>query len=454
MTHQSVLIVDDEDAILRLMRRFFERLRWIPYLTQSPQEAVALFETVRPPLVILDLHMPILSGIDLLEILRDRDPDPSIIMLTGRADVETAVTAMRLGAHNYLTKPLALDHLEVVAQAALEHATLRRRNRLLLSQQGGRSPTAEALQRSSAMRSLEAQINHLAESDATVLVLGETGTGKSWLARQIHRRSGRASASFIEVDCAGLSEENLEQRLFGVERMTSRGKRVEPTGVLELADGGTVVLDQIEMLDFHLQPRLLSVLETQRFRRVGGTTEIPVSIRIIATTARDLEEEVREGRFREDLYYRLAVVPLRLPPLREQSREETLAVAQQLVQSLGQKREDLPPLQITPEAEDLLTRYRWPGNVREMRNVLERILILRPGAREIRAADLPPEIRGESHAAAPTEYTDPTLPLEEVERRHILAALQHFQGNKSRVAQHLRIGRRTLYEKLTKYGLS
>ncbi len=451
--HRTVLLVDDDDAILRLLQRFFERLGWLPHATKSPQEAIAIYETARPSLVILDLHMPVLGGIDLLEILRDRDPDASIVMLTGQADVETAVTAMRLGAQNYLTKPVSLDHLEVVATTALETTALRRTNRVLSSQQAGRSPTAEALRHSTAMRALDEQIKRLAEADVTVLLQGETGTGKSWLAKTIHGRSARADAPFIEVDCAGLSEQNLEQRLFGEEHLTSRGKRVEPRGLFELADGGTLLLDQIEMLHPNLQPKLLSVLATRRFRRVRGETEIEMDVRIIAAAGVDLEEEVRRERFREDLYYRLAVFPLRIPSLREQSRAEIIEVAQHLVQSLRQPRDDLPPVRIAPEAQDLLARYAWPGNVREMRNALERIFILHPNLREIRPEDLPPEIRGRSASSPPPVHADPTLPLEEVERRHIWAALQHYAGNKSQVAQSLRIGRRTLYEKMAKYGL-
>lgn len=450
---RSVLLVDDDESTLRLLKRFFEQLGWIPHATKSPQEAIALYENARPSLVILDLHMPILSGIELLEILRDRDPDPSIIMLTGQADVDTAVTAMRLGAQNYLTKPLSLSHLEVVATAALEATALRRKNRAMSTQQHGRSPTAEALRHSSAMRALDEQVKRLAESDVTVLLQGETGTGKSWLAKTIHRRSARADAPFIEVDCAGLSEQNLEQRLFGKEQMTSRGKRVEQRGLFELADGGTVLLDQIGMLHPELQPKLLSVLASKRFRRVGGETEIEVDVRIIAAGGIDLEEEVQRGRFREDLYYRIAVFPLRMPSLRQQARAEIIDVAQQLVQSLRQPRDDLPPVRITPEAEDLLARYAWPGNVREMRNAFERILILQPNAREIRAEDLPPEIHGAAEAMHTQANADPTLPLDEVERRHVRAALEHYNGNKSQVAQSLRIARRTLYDKMAKYGL-
>jgi two-component system response regulator AtoC len=451
--HRSVLLVDDDSASLRLLQRFFERLGWLCHATKSPQEAIAIYETARPSLVILDLHMPVLGGIDLLEILRDRDPDPSIVMLTGQADVETAVTAMRLGAQNYLTKPVSLNHLEVVAVTALETTELRRKNRVLSTHQPGRSPTAEALRHSTAMRALDEQINRLAEADVAVLLQGETGTGKSWLARTIHSRSARADAPFIEVDCAGLSEQNLEQRLFGEERITSRGRRVEPRGLFELADGGTLLLDQVEMLHPELQPKLLSVLATRRFRRVRGDTEIAVDVRIVAAAGIGLEESVRQGRFREDLYYRLAVVPLKIPSLREQTRAEVIEVARYLVQSLRQARDDLPPVRIAQEAEDLLASYAWPGNVREMRNALERILILHPNAREIRPEDLPQEIRGRSESAPPPVTTDPTLPLGEVERRHIWAALQYHKGNKSQTAESLRIGRRTLYEKLTKYGL-
>jgi two-component system nitrogen regulation response regulator NtrX len=451
--HRSVLFVDDDDATLHLLTRFFRGLGWEAHATKSPQQAITIFETVRPSLVILDLHLPFLSGLELLEIMRHRDPDSSVVMLTGQADVESAVTAMRLGAQNYLIKPVSLDHLEVVATTAIETTNLRRRNRVFSSQQGGRSPTGAALHHSAVMQSLEEQIMRVAETDVAVLLQGETGTGKSWLAKTIHRRSARASAPLIEVDCAGLSEQNMEQRLFGEERMTSRGKRVEPRGLFELADGGVLLLDHVEVLHPDLQPKLLSVLATQRFRRVGGDTEVTVDVRIIAAAGMNLEEEVSGGRFREDLYYRLAVFPLRIPSLREQARADILQIAEQLVQSLGPAASQSAPVRILPDTADLLARYQWPGNVREMRNALERILILYPNATEIRPEDLPPEIRADTIAASSSPYADPTLPLEEVERRHIGNALKHYGGNKSQVAQSLRIGRRTLYDKMAKYDL-
>lgn len=451
--NRSVLLVDDDETSLRLLHRFFERLGWVTESTKSPQKAIAYYETARPSLVVLDLHMPVLGGIELLELLRNRDPDPSIVMLTGAGDVETAVAAMRLGAHNYLSKPISFDHLEVIATTALETTALRRRNRLHTTADVGRSPMARALRHSSVMQALDEQIARVAEADADVLLQGETGTGKSWLAKTIHRRSGRADAPFIEVDCAGLSEQNLEQRLFGEERMTSRGKRVEPQGLFELADGGVLLLDQIETLDPELQPKLLNVLATRRFRRIRGDTEVQVDVRIIATSATDLEAAVRRGDFREDLYHRLAVFPLRVPPLREQAHAEIVEMAEQLIRSLRQQREDAPPVRILPEAEDLIARYPWPGNVREMRNVLERFFILNPNAQEIGPDDLPPELRGKTEAPVRPPHGDPTLPLEEVEREHIRAALAHFGGNKSQVAESLRIGRRTLYDKLARYGL-
>lgn len=451
--HRSVLLIDDDDASLRLLQRFFERLGWRVSLTQSPQQAIALYDGARPALVILDLHMPVLSGLELLELLRERDPDPAIVMLTGQADVETAVAAMRAGAETYLTKPVSLNHLEAIAAKALETAALRRSNRVLATQHAAAgSPMAVALRQSGLMRELEEQIERVARTDVTVLLVGETGTGKSWLARAIHERSSRSDAPFVEVNCAGLSHENLEQKLFGVERVTSRGRRVEPRGLFELADGGTLLLDQVGMLNRELQPKLLQVLETRSFLRVGGTEAVDVDVRVIAATSGDLAEEVRAGTFREDLYYRLAVVPLRLRPLRERTREEVLGIARGLLGPLRKHLGGGPPVRIAGSAEDLLARYSWPGNVREMRNLLERVLILNPDIAEIGIEELTAEVRG-GERAEPKQVSDPTLPLEEVERGHILAALQHFGGNRSAAAKSLRISRRTLYDKIEKYGL-
>lgn len=449
---RTVLLVDDDESTLLLLRRFFELKGWRVHQTKSAQEAISLFENERPFLVVLDLRLPYLSGIELLEILRERDPDPAIVMLTGHADVETAVSAMRLGAENYLSKPVSLDHLEAIAEKAVEKVVLRRSNRVLTAQQEHGSPVTEALRHTPALQGLEESIGRVAESDVTVLLIGETGTGKTRVAKLIHGRSARAKAPFIEVSCAALSRENLEQRLFGEEKVTSRGKRVEPRGLFEVADGGTLLLDQIGLLDKDLQPRLLQVLETQRLRRVGGTEEVAVDVRIIAAANADLEAEVRLGRFREELYYRLAVVPLRLPPLREWSRADIVATATELLRGLQDRRDGADPIQIGADAADLLGRYLWPGNLRQMRNTLERILILNPRMTVVLPEHLPPEIAG-VRQGDPGGSFDPTLPMEEVERSHIAAALKHFGGNRSQTAQSLRISRRALYDKLEKFGL-
>jgi two-component system, NtrC family, response regulator AtoC len=448
---RSVLLVDDDDATLRLLRRFFERQGWVAHASKSPQKAIATFEIERPSLVILDLHMPVLDGIELLEILRERDPDTSVLMLTGHGDVESAVKAMRLGAQNYLTKPVSLDHLQVVAEAALERTTLRRRNRVLTNQQEGRNSGGGPITAGLLSEEMDATLRRVAESDATVLVEGETGTGKNSVARAIHARSARAGAPFIEADCARFSEENLELRLFGGEQVTSRGVRVHPLGLLELAEGGTLVLDGIEMLHPELQPKLLNVLATRRFRRVGGHTEVAVDVRLIAISGTSLEGAVAEGKFREDLFYRLSVFPLRLPSVREHSRARVSDLLFFLLHGL--RRGDGEDIGISPEAEALLVRYPWPGNVREMRNALERILILHPGVREIQPEHLPPEVRGGAAEEQTPALADPTLPLDEVERRHLRAALAHFGGNKSQTARSLGIGRRTLYEKMDRYRL-
>lgn len=449
--HRSVLLVDDDESTLLLLRRFFERKGWEVHQTKSGQEAIALFQHSRPSLVILDLNLPYISGIDLLEILRERDPDPAIVMLTGHAEVETAVAAMRLGAENYLSKPVSLDHMEAVAEKAVEKVVLRRSNRALAAQQEQASPVAEALRQSPVMKELDEAIGRVAEADVPVLLTGETGTGKTRVAKSIHGRSARSAAPFVEVNCAGLSGENLEQRLFGEEKLTTRGRRIEPRGLFEIADGGTLLLDRIEMLDVALQPRLLHVLETQRLRRVGGTEEVAVDVRIIAAANVDLQERVRAGSFREELYYRLAVVPLEVPPLRSRPHADIVATAADLLGGLHGRRDAPDPPRLGPQAADLLARYDWPGNLREMRNVLERILILNPQIGEILPEHLPPEIRGAR--PAPGAQYDPTRPLQEVERAHIVAALDHFKGNRSRAAQSLRISRRSLYDKLEKYGM-
>lgn len=443
----SVLIVDDERDITSFLGAFFERKGHQVMKAYTGEEAVTLIKQRRPDLVLLDLRLPDISGFDVLE--RVREENPVVIMITGHGDVSLAVRAMQAGAESFLTKPVELAHLGAAAERAFEKAHLRRMN-LYLSERRGALPARALLGSSPPMRELAAQIDLLARSDrTTVLLVGEVGTGKGRVADAMHRQSPRAAQRFIEVNCAALTAASLDSELFGVEQGTSPDGDVYRPGLLEVASGGTLFLDEIGDLDAHLQPKLLRVLEGKSFRRQGGTREVQVDVRLIAATSRDLVAEVTAGRFREDLYYRLSVMPISLPPLRARAREDLLEQIAHLIEELHV---NLPegPTELEDDALERLLKYSWPGNIREMRNVLERAMIVGRGAPAIAAAHLAAEVRDAS--GLNVEHHVPRT-LAEVERQHIDRTLRAHEGNRTRAAKELGISRATLIKKIKEYGI-
>ena len=446
---RSILLVDDDAQVLSVLSKYFERADWQVLRANDATTCADIYERERPDVVVLDLDLPGLSGLRLLEVLRARDPDATIIMLTGHGDIATAVEAMQLGAENFLTKPVDLAHIGAAAQRAFEKAELVRRNRFWSEQQNvGSDPGG--LGQSPAMRDIARQIELIAASDTTVLLLGETGSGKGWAAHLIHSLSKRAAAPLGEVNCAGLSATFLDSELFGHEKGAFTDAKEQKRGLFEVADTGTIFLDEIGDLAIDLQPKLLKALESQRFRRLGGTREIAVDVRLIAATNHDLAAQAQTGKFREDLYYRLSVLPIKLPPLRERGPEDIADLAIRLLLDLRRKL-GRGPLRFTPEAMSAVTQYRWPGNIRELRNVLERALIMAPDATELLPAHLPREMSAGNNALGGTLEMDMTL--DDLERRHITRVLGHHDDNRSRAARALGISRATLYEKLRKYGI-
>jgi DNA-binding NtrC family response regulator len=447
--NRTILLVDEDPEVLGVLGRYFERRGWLVQRAPEADGAMAVYEQDRADLVLLDIGLPRLSGLRFLEALRARDPDATVIMLTGPADVATAVDAIRLGAENFLTKPVELAHLEVAAERAYEKAELRRRNRFLAGHRedvGG----GAALGRSPLMREIARRVELLANTDSTVLLIGETGTGRGYVAQLLHAMSARSANPFVELNCAGLSASCLDSEIFGHEKGASADAEEQKRGLFEMAHTGTFFLEEIGDLAAELHPKLLKLLESRKFNRLGGAREIEVDVRLVAASNPDLEENVREGRFREDLFHRLNVLPLRLPPLRERGRDEIADLAVRLLLHL-RRRMGRGPGSMTPEALAALTQYSWPGNVRELRNVLERVLLLAPHAEEVEAGHLPPEIVGSSGGLASGNEAE--LPLAEIERRHIARALAHYAGNRSRAARALGISRATLYEKLARYQL-
>ncbi len=426
------------------------RKEWQVHQAMTAEEGVALYDLEQPDLVLLDVNLPGLSGMHVLELLVVRGA--TVIMLTGQAEVGTAVEAMQLGAENYLTKPVSLAQLEATAERAIEKVELRRTNRLLADRLAARNG-GDVLGTSPKMQELTRQLERLAASAQTsVLLLGESGTGKSMVADMLHSLSPRARGPFVEINCASLSANFLASELFGHERGAFTDAREMKRGLFEVAHGGTLFMDEIGDLAPELQPQLLRVLETKSFRRMGATREIQVDVRLIAATNKDLLAEVQAGRFREDLYYRLSVFPLPIPPLRERSREDVLLLIQRLLQKL-QVRHPRSPGELSPRTLELLASYSWPGNVRELHNVLERALVMAEGSDRILPEHLTPTLRtSNSHVRASRPETG-ILPLEEIERQHIERALVVTGGNRSAAAERLGISRATLHNKIKSYGL-
>ena len=443
----TLLLVDDDASVLRAIGDYFERIGYEVWRNGTGEQAMETFHRVRPDVVLLDLHLPDSSGLVVLERLRGEGA--AVILLTGQGDIETAVKAMQLGAENFLTKPVDMTHLAAAIARVAEKVRLSRQNARLRALDH-EAEGSGSLGVSPAMRELARQIELLAASErSTVLLQGESGTGKGWVARVIHNLSPRSGGPFVEVNCAGLSATFLDSELFGHEKGAYTDAKERKIGLFELADHGTIFLDEIGELTPDLQPKLLKVLETKTFRRLGGTRELSVDVRLIAATNRDLVKEVEGGRFREDLYYRLNVMPLVLPPVRERSREDRLDLIRRMISDL---KTQLPgcPSECSTDVLDRLLSAAWPGNVREMRNVLERSMILGRGQAVIGIEQLPPDLR----QRATTDRRYLAQSLSEVERQHIERTLRHHGGNRTRAAIELGISRATLINKIKAYSLN
>jgi DNA-binding NtrC family response regulator len=446
--NRTVLLVDDEAEVLAVLEGLGDGLGWQVQHATGHVAALALYEQDRPDVVLLAIGLPGTSGLQFLQQLRSRDADAAVVMLAQQADVGTAVEAMRLGAENFLTKPIDPVHAEATVERACEKAALRRRTRFLARLQTG-DPGTDSLGQSALMRELARQVALLASSSTTALLTGEAGTGKGYIALLLHTLSPRARGPFVNIHCAGGSPPFLESEIFGHERGTSNGAREQKRGLVEVADSGTFFVDEVGDLSLELQSRLLELLDGRRFRRIGGTRDIEVDVRLVVATRHDLAASVSEGRFREDLYQRLSGRSLRIPPLRERGRDDIADLAMRLLAELS-RRFGHGPVRLHPDALARITEHAWPGNIREMHNVIERALLLSGGAGEIGPALLPPEIASSGNASV-TSGAD--LSLEDVERRHIAVVIEHHGGNRSRAARTLGISRATLYDKLARYGL-
>jgi DNA-binding NtrC family response regulator len=458
----TAVVADDEILNRELLAEILPRFGIAVRTAKDGVHALKALEAEPAGLLISDIRMPGMGGLKLLLKAREKWPDMPVVMMTAFASVESAVESMRQGAYDYLMKPFGVEQVEALLIRLNERHALVREVRSLRQEVRDRHQARAMLGSSPAMNAALDTVAKAAKANATVLVHGESGTGKELVARALHEQSARAAGPFIRVNCAALTATLLTSELFGHEKGAFTGASDQHVGRFELADGGTLLLDEISEISSDLQAKLLRVLEEREFERVGGSRPIHVDVRIVATTNRDLMAEVRAGRFREDLFYRLNVIPIHLPPLRERKGDIPLIIRHYLElfgRELGTK------ATLDDEALRLLVEYRWPGNVRELVNIVERLLVLNGGATldaaavarclpELGAASAPAAQPGAAApaAGAVARFGD-ALTLDELERRHIIATLERVGGNKQEAADRLGIARRTLWDRLERYRL-
>ena len=443
----SLLIVDDDKSTEPIWREL--RHSYAISTASNGEEAIGMFTAVMPDAVVLELHLPDTTGINVLQRCKEIEADIGIVILTAHGNVESAVEAMKLGADNFLTKPVDAQALDAILKKVIQQAKLKRTYRRLRNryEQTEGIPEGEQLV-------LDPRITRDVEiaarnADTTVLLTGSTGSGKSAIAGLIHRKSPRKEGPFVDINCAGLSDTLLESELFGHERGSFTDAKTTKRGLMEVADSGTLFLDEIGELPLPLQAKFLKAIETKTFRRVGGTREIEVNIRIIAATNVSLSDYVRDGKFREDLYYRINVLPISMPRL-SQRRNDIPKLVMLYLQNHAHQLNKTANI-ISDEAMSALTNYSWPGNIRELRNVVDRAAII-CGPTGITLRDLPGEIQDAAHHRAETTEGE-LLTLKELERRAIIDTLKHTGNNKAAASRILDIDVKTLRRKITEYKI-
>lgn len=445
-----VLVVDDEknsrDGLARALRRDYT-----VRVAESGAAALKILSEEPVDVMLSDLRMPVMDGMTLMQRALAGSPELTCILLTAYGNVETAVEAMRHGAADFLTKPVNLGELELVLQRVLRSRKAEAENRLLREQLDSKFGMENIIGNSLAMQEVFDTVRQVAASRATVLIQGESGTGKELVAKAIHQLSTRKHGAFVPVHCAALSSTLLESELFGHEKGSFTGAAERRKGRFEMADGGSLFLDEIGEVDPTVQVKILRALEERCFERVGGQDTIEVDTRLITATNRDLKKMVAEGTFREDLYYRLYVVVIQLPPLRERAGDISLLLNYFL--NVFNRENDRTIEGFSPDALDLLRAYGWPGNVRELRNVVEQMVVLSRGQR-IGVRELPAHIRGAGAAAASDGVSVQGGTLEAMEKQAILQALKVAGGNRTRAAEQLGVSRRTLHRKIAEYGFT
>jgi two-component system, NtrC family, nitrogen regulation response regulator NtrX len=445
----KILIVDDEGGIRQTLKGILEEEGYQAATAESGEAGLDLLHAKPFDLVLLDVWLPGIDGLETLERIKRVENAPEVIMVSGHGTIETAVRATKLGAYDFLEKPLSLEKTLIAVKNAVEAKRLRGENRDLKRQL---HPNHEIVGESVPMKALRQQIGLMAPTNGRVLIFGESGTGKELAARAIHSQSLRKDSMFVEVNCAAIPEDLIESELFGHLKGSFAGASADKEGKFQKADGGTLFLDEVGDMSLKTQSKVLRALDEQRFTPVGGDESISVNVRVIASTNKDLEEEISIGNFREDLFYRLNVIPFSVPPLRDRSEDIPLLARHFLKEfSAAYSRK---AREITDESVEVLMRYSWPGNVRELRNVIERVVIMNPTVSRVERKHLPPLVHRDGNRRAPGEHSTLHQARAAYERDYILKKLDENHGNISRTAEMLGLERSHLYRKMKALGIA
>lgn len=454
MRQQKILVVDDEHLIRWSLEQNLKKQGYEVVTAASGEDALKLLKDDIPDLMLLDIQLPGIDGLAVLERVKEMEEEIIVIMVTALGVLETAVKAMRMGAYDYINKPFNLDELAIVIKKALETGELKREVAHLRSEQSRKYGTGGIIGRSRHMQNVLAMVEKVAKSDAgTILIQGESGTGKELIAKAIHYQSGRAERPFMAINCAAVPETLLESELMGHERGAFTDAKVQKKGLLEMADGGTLFLDEIGDMAPGMQAKLLRVLEDRSFRRVGGIKDIQVDVRIISATNKDLLQAIEEKVFRADLYYRIQVIPIHLPALRER-RDDIMPLVEHFIAHFN--REFGKSVKgVSKMAEKFLTEYAWPGNIRELRNIIERAIILE-NEETLLLEHLPQELvaktGGSSVGPFSVHLPEEGIDIEDVERELIRQALETSEGNQSKAAKKLNLGIDAFRYRMKKFG--
>lgn len=452
MPQDRILVVDDDESLRRVTEVQLQQSGYDVLTAASGQEALDILQKRPADVVITDLKMPGMSGLELLMRIRTDYPELVVVMVTAFGTIETAVEAMRAGAYDYVTKPVHVDELKLTIGRALEHVHLRQEVQALRSSLDRKYGFENILGRSNALLSVLDMASRAAQTTSTVLVRGETGTGKELLAKAIHFNSPRRQRAFVIINCGAIPKDLLESELFGHVKGSFTGAVAHKKGRAEVADGGTLFLDEIGEMPLELQVKLLRLIQQGEIEKVGAAETAKVDVRVIAATHRNLQAMIEDGTFREDLYYRLSVIPLELPPLRERPDDIPELVEHFFVKA--KEKHGRPDLVLRPGLLPYFSGYRWPGNIRELENVIERLVVLTRG-NEITLADLPEFLRRERPVLEEVRLDLPPqgISLEAVEKELILRALQKFDWNQTQAARYLDLSRKTLIYRMEKYKI-